>query len=95
MIVDPPSFSRAKSGKVFSVKRDLEKLLSSVFPVLAPQGILFFSSNLSEWNSENLKKRSSTVLESLGVWQWLPEIEKPMDFKGTQVPLSQWAIQKY
>lgn len=95
VIVDPPSFSRTKSGKAFSIKKDLEKLLMAVFPVLGENAILFFSSNFSGWDSSTLKKRSEATLQEIGNWEWLPEIEKPIDFRGTQVPLSQWAIQKY
>lgn len=92
VIVDPPSFSRTKTGGVFSIKKDLEKLLKLVIPRVAPKGILFVSSNLSDWDSTILRERSLPLIHELGAWKWLTGPGTPDDFLQARHPLSQWMI---
>lgn len=92
VIVDPPSFSRTKSGGVFSIRKDLEKLLKCVIPRLAPRGILFFSSNLSDWDSTILKEKSLPVINEIKKWKWLSNPPTPVDFHRARHPLSQWML---
>lgn len=55
VVVDPPSFSRNKEGGTFSLKRDLEQLLTDAASVVAPGGEIFFSANFSEWDDRYLQ----------------------------------------
>lgn len=93
-IVDPPSFSRTKEGKVFSLKKDFERLLEYTLPVVAPSGLLFFSCNLSEWNSDRLLERAEKVLEVDGGWTIIETPRAPRDFISIQSGLSQFAAIK-
>ena len=55
VILDPPSFSRTKEGDVFSIRKDLGRLLESAEPLVTAGGRLFFSSNYSGWETEFVK----------------------------------------
>lgn len=56
VVLDPPSFSRGKAG-VFSVKKDLARLLEAARPVVRPGGKIFFSTNYAEWTTADLERR--------------------------------------
>jgi len=94
VIADPPSFSRTKKGGVFSIKKDLEKLLRLLHPLVAEGGELFFSCNFSEWDSKLLQKKAEKVLEEEGKWKWLDSPSSPIDFKNTLHPLSQIMVKR-
>ncbi|MFM8270657.1 MAG: class I SAM-dependent rRNA methyltransferase [Pseudomonadota bacterium] len=90
VIVDPPSFSRTKAGGVFSLKKDLGRLLRAIAPVVDKAGTLFFSCNFSEWDSPHLQSKSAQVLEEFGHWKWQKTPEAPKDFESAVNPISQW-----
>ncbi len=62
VILDPPTFSRNKKGKVFSVKKDLDRLVLAGASVLRPGGSLFFSTNYSQWQTKDLQTRIDKTL---------------------------------
>lgn len=74
IILDPPSFSRSKSGS-FSTARDLKKLHTQAFELLVPQGILATSINSSKvswdqyqaevWSAARDRKTDLKVLEKI------------------------------
>ena len=52
IILDPPTFSRAKGRKVWRVEEDFHALVAAAVPVLAPGGWMLCSTNcrrLAEW----------------------------------------------
>jgi 23S rRNA (cytosine1962-C5)-methyltransferase len=53
VLIDPPTFSRSKAFGVFRVERDFSKLVEKALGLLKPDGVLFCSSNASEWRPEN------------------------------------------
>ncbi len=55
IILDPPSFARA-DGKVFSVQKDLPKLLKLAISLLNKGGQIFVSTNLSGISHRNLEE---------------------------------------
>ena len=59
VIVDPPSFSRTKSG-VFSLAKSFPELIQKALEILTPKGMLFFSTN----NSQIMHKRLLEGLET-------------------------------
>ncbi len=61
IILDPPSFSRSKN-LVFSLEKDLNRLLSAVEKVLAPSGRLLICSNFEGWSREEFILRISRAL---------------------------------
>ncbi len=88
VILDPPTFSRNKKGKVFSVKEDLDRLLLAGASVLRPEGSLFFSTNYSKWQAKDLRTRiDKTLSEHLRVrFEKTPPI--PEDFHLQAFPLA-------
>lgn len=54
IILDPPSFARHE-GEVFSVKKDMPKLIGMSIKVLNPGGILFVATNYSEMTHDQLE----------------------------------------
>ncbi len=54
IIIDPPSFARY-DGRIFSVKKDLPRLLEMAVKVLNPGGVLFVATNLSEMLHSHLQ----------------------------------------
>jgi 23S rRNA (cytosine1962-C5)-methyltransferase len=45
VVVDPPTFSRSRKGKVFQVEKHLGALVEEIVSVVAPEGTLFVSTN--------------------------------------------------
>jgi len=64
VICDPPSFSRAKDGKVFKIDKDFKKLILLCLKVLNKKGLLLFSTNFEKKSAEafylELKKTLSS-----------------------------------
>ncbi len=81
VILDPPSFGRNPKGKPFSVFRDWRRLLEGALTLLEPKGTLFFSSNLSKWDSKFLTKIVGDLLQGAGrSGKPLPLPRTPEDF---------------
>jgi len=90
VIVDPPSFSRTKQGGVFSLKKDYSRLFRAVGPLVSTGGGLFFSCNLSEWNSKILGEKIEQHLADFGQWKRQGTPSYPNDFERVTTPISQW-----
>lgn len=61
VILDPPSFSRAKQGD-FSVDRDLETMVGEVVDLVPAGGALLVAANFQKWPQEAFLKRVSNAL---------------------------------
>ena len=61
IICDPPSFARNTSG-TFVLERDIQGLLSHIWPLLTPGGHLLFSSNYEKWNFNTFSHHISAGL---------------------------------
>jgi 23S rRNA (cytosine1962-C5)-methyltransferase len=85
IILDPPSFSRDKIGKVWAIEKNYEKLVDAVLPLLADTGEIFFSSNFTGWSRNDFVARLSKT--KLGKWKRgkLPDV--PIDFQSSEHPL--------
>jgi 23S rRNA (cytosine1962-C5)-methyltransferase len=89
IILDPPSFSRTSQGKVFSLRSDLKRLIEEARDLLLPEGVIFFSCNLSSLTSEMLSQIVVKNLTAKG--NRLERIELPSvpeDFTSLENPLS-------
>lgn len=90
IVVDPPSFSRTKQGGVFSLKKDYPRLLRALAPLMEQKGFLFFSCNLSEWDSALLTEKAEEILKESGSWEIQSSPKAPKDFENAITPISQW-----
>lgn len=57
ILLDPPTFSHAKGGSVFQAEKHYGKLVGAVLPLLAPEGILFASTNAQKFSPEAFQDR--------------------------------------
>jgi 23S rRNA (cytosine1962-C5)-methyltransferase len=57
VLLDPPTFSQSKHSGVFRAERDYGKLVAMALPLLRPEGVLFASTNASEWAPEAFLER--------------------------------------
>lgn len=61
VILDPPTFSRGRSGRVFRAERDLPALLRLTLPCVAPGGFILLSTNCSRISPANLAEMSGNL----------------------------------
>jgi 23S rRNA (cytosine1962-C5)-methyltransferase len=52
VVLDPPTFSQSKEHGVFRVEKDLGKLVAAALPLVKPGGVLFASTNATDWPPE-------------------------------------------
>ena len=50
--LDPPTFSQSKEHGVFRAKKDFGKLVAAALPLVKPGGVLFASTNATDWPPE-------------------------------------------
>lgn len=61
IILDPPTFSRNKSGRVFQVERDLDGLLEMALECLSPGGRVLLSTNCTALTGHHLESLARRV----------------------------------
>lgn len=86
VILDPPSFSRSKKTGVFSLKKDLEKLIKLGVEKTSPGGEFFFSCNHTELSTNKLKQVLRDSTKRKITYTELPP--PPEDFPKETFPLS-------
>ncbi len=52
VLLDPPTFSQSKASGVFRAEKDFGKLMAAALPLVKPGGILFASTNATDWPPE-------------------------------------------
>jgi 23S rRNA G2069 N7-methylase RlmK/C1962 C5-methylase RlmI len=76
-VVDPPSFSTGRGAPAFDVQRDHRALLEKALAVLAPRGVLYFSTNHQRFEPE---------LDGLpGEVREITEATVPIDYRNRRV----------
>jgi len=50
--LDPPTFSQSKEHGVFRAEKDFGKLVAAALPLVKPDGVLFASTNATDWPPE-------------------------------------------
>jgi 23S rRNA (cytosine1962-C5)-methyltransferase len=78
IIVDPPTFSRGKSGE-FSTEQDLESLLGAAAARLAPKGRILASINTQSVSTASFLKRVKAAMQAFGL-KVLEHYPLPFDF---------------
>ncbi len=66
IILDPPTFSKAKGRKNFQVTRDLGRLVAQTLPLLKQAGILFVASNAVKLSSDRFRDLVHSGLTAAG-----------------------------
>ena len=87
IILDPPTFSRDKQGKVFTVEKDYHTLFALAVSCLAPNGWILASTNCRKLYPDQLMRQLSP---SVPASHELEESPMPEDFSGEQYLKSVW-----
>jgi 23S rRNA (cytosine1962-C5)-methyltransferase len=64
--LDPPTFSRSKTGGAFRVESDYGKLVGLALPLLRPGGVLFASTNTASLPPDRFLEMVSAPIQSAG-----------------------------
>lgn len=89
IILDPPTFGRAGTGKTFRFERDFPSLLESARDLAAPGAAILLSTNFTAWGAANLIACARGILPSGTVFH---EIPAPPDFFGLSPSSTVWAV---
>jgi len=89
VILDPPTFGRAGSGKTFRVERDFGALLAATSEIVSPGGAILLSTNFSGWTTRDLISTASGILPPETRFQIVPP---PPDFFGETPSSTVWAL---
>ena len=88
VVLDPPTFSRDRKGRVFRAEDDFGRLAASAARVLAPGGAMLCSSNARRLTAEGFRQQVLAGLE--GGWRTAPAL-MPADFTGAPYLRALWA----
>ena len=89
VILDPPTFSRDKDGKVFTVESGFADLVSAAEAVLTGRGGMFCSTNQRTLTGEGFRGLIAEGLRDAGKWR-MREGKMPGDFTGERYLKSVW-----
>lgn len=82
VIIDPPTFSTTKKGRVFQAARDYEELAALAMPLVAPDGWLLCSTNQRTLEPEQFEKSIQSAAKRCGrVTESLEFATQPFDFR--------------
>ena len=89
VVLDPPTFSRDRKGRVFRVGDDFGELAALAAPLLTPDGVLLCSSNARDLTTSRFRRMVLDGLASAGRWRVLPA-PMPPDFTGEHYLQAAW-----
>lgn len=79
IICDPPSFGRSQEG-VWSITKDLPKLLSELSGLVSPFGQIMLTSNYEGWSEQKLQEVALAVLRGHG-FKMIQSLRSGYDFE--------------
>ena len=88
VVLDPPTFSRDRKGRVFRAEDDFGRLAASAARVLAPGGTMLCSSNARRLTEDGFRRQVLAGLD--GGWRTAPA-PMPTDFTGAPYLRALWA----
>lgn len=87
IVLDPPTFSRDKDGKVFRVEENFGELVALAERVLAPDGWILCCTNFRQMTPREFEKQ---LLHSLSRRYAVKHAPMPVDFTGDKYLKSIW-----
>lgn len=85
IILDPPTFSNSKNTyNVLDINKDWSKLCKDCLNILAPGGILYFSTNSTKLSFDKSLLPQATVKNKVIMITDMTESSIPKDFEGTK-----------
>lgn len=91
IVLDPPTFSRDKQGKVFSVEKNYHELFRLAVDCLSPDGWILASTNCRKLYPDQLVSQLEAALPKS---HEIEEAAMPEDFCGEQYLKSIWVTPK-
>jgi 23S rRNA (cytosine1962-C5)-methyltransferase len=64
--LDPPTFSQSKEHGIFRAEKDYGKLVAAALPMVKPGGVLFASTNATDWPPEKFLADVEEAIHSSG-----------------------------
>jgi 23S rRNA (cytosine1962-C5)-methyltransferase len=64
--LDPPTFSQSKEHGIFRAEKDYGKLVAAALPLVKPGGVLFASTNATDWPPEKFLADVEEAIHSSG-----------------------------
>ncbi len=89
VILDPPTFSRDKAGRVFTVEDGFAGLVRAAEGVLTEGGVLFCSTNQRRLTGQGFRRLIAEGLARPAGWR-MEERGMPADFTGEQYLKAVW-----
>ena len=93
VILDPPTFSRDKEGKVFTIENGFADLVTAAAAVLTERGALFCSTNQRTLKPKRFRELIAQGLLRPGRWEF-QERGMPADFTGEQYLKAFWVTHR-
>jgi 23S rRNA (cytosine1962-C5)-methyltransferase len=90
IILDPPTFSRARHGKAFHIETDFEALLQDALGLARPGGRILLSSNCATLREPLLEAMARGCLKKIGLMGELHRQRRPADFPPGSGASSVW-----
>lgn len=85
ILLDPPTFSQSKESGIFRAEKDYARLITFAVPLLKRTGVLFASTNASDWAPEDfLNVLESPIRSSRRKIVRLQYFPQPPDFPVTR-----------
>lgn len=85
IILDPPTFSNSKNTyNVLDINKDWSQLCKDCLNILAPGGILYFSTNSTKLSFDKSLLPQATVINKVIMITDMTESSIPKDFEGTK-----------
>jgi 23S rRNA (cytosine1962-C5)-methyltransferase len=79
--LDPPTFSQSKEHGTFRAEKDYGKLVTAALPVIKPGGVLFASTNATDWPPEEfLADVEASIVEARRKILQRHYVPQPPDF---------------
>jgi 23S rRNA (cytosine1962-C5)-methyltransferase len=90
IVLDPPTFSRNREGKVFRVEADFGRLVELAAPLVAPGGWMLCCANQRTLRAAGFRRMIANALpETGGAWK-LKSAPMPPDFTGEHYLQAVW-----
>jgi 23S rRNA (cytosine1962-C5)-methyltransferase len=89
IVLDPPTFSRNRDGRVFRVEHDFGRLVELSAPLLAKGGWMLCTTNQRSLAAADFRKMIAASLPAPATWKISPA-PMPPDFTGEPYLLSLW-----
>ncbi|MFZ5805767.1 MAG: class I SAM-dependent rRNA methyltransferase [Verrucomicrobiota bacterium] len=92
IILDPPTFSRNKEGKVFNVEKEMEDLIALALQCAEKNAAILVSTNCKSWPQKDLKNMILRALKKEKRNGRLHICPPPPDIPNEAMPRAIWVI---